>query len=43
MVIKDGEGNRLYSKNYDYTDCPEGNWKFFYDKESRVLMWHGEY
>lgn len=43
IVIKDGEGNRLYSKNYDYTDCPEGNWKFFYDKESRVLMWHGEY
>ena len=43
MVITDGNGKTLIIKNYSYTDCPEGEWKFFYDKDSNVMLYHTEY
>lgn len=43
VEIKDGEDKRVYTKRYAYTDCPEGNWLFFYSKYERILLWHGEY
>lgn len=26
-----------------FTDCPEGEWEFFYDRASNLLMWNMEY
>lgn len=31
------------TKNIPFTDCPEGNWLFFFDKRANVLLWNGEY
>lgn len=31
----------LYTRNIDFTDCPEGTWKFFFGDS--VLMLPGEY
>lgn len=43
MVITDGNAKTLIIKNYSYTDCPDGEWKFFYDKDSNVMLYHTEY
>lgn len=43
LIIKNDNDEEVLRKNYTYTDCPEGEWLFFYDIESKVLMWHGEY
>jgi hypothetical protein len=37
----DGNGNALWSKNIDFTDCPEGAWQFFL--QYGVLMLRSEY
>jgi len=41
LVFDDGNDNVLYTKTYGYTDCPEGEWKFFYC--DGVLMVPSEY
>ena len=43
MIISDGNDKPLYKKHYSYTDCPDGEWLFFYDNYPKVLMWHNEY
>ncbi len=37
----DGNGNALWSKKIDFTDCPEGEWQFFL--QYGVLMLRSEY
>lgn len=41
----DSVGDQLWFKTLDYTDCPEGIWKFYLvdDGEHTVLMLPGEY
>lgn len=41
LVIDDGNDNLIYNKHYDYTDCPSGEWRFFYLRD--VLMLPSEY
>lgn len=50
FVVKDDKGDILlknnkktFKKHISYTDCPEGEWEFYYDKDANVLMWCGEY
>lgn len=31
----------IYKKHIPFTDCPEGNWLFYYS--NNVMMWNGEY
>ena len=31
----------FYKQSIPFTDCPEGNWKFYFD--NNVFFWHGEY
>ena len=40
-ALVDGNGNDLFTKSIDYTDCPEGEWKFFFT--GNVLMLPSEY
>lgn len=40
IEFKDSDGV-FYSQDIPYTDCPEGEWKFFF--EHGILMWSGEY
>ena len=39
VILVDGKEK----KEIPYTDCPDGEWEFFYEPESKVLMWRGEY
>lgn len=41
LVADDGNGNALYQKHIDLTDCPEGKWRFILTDD--VLMLPGEY
>jgi hypothetical protein len=41
ITADDGNGNVLFTKSIDYTDCPEGKWKFFFT--GNVLMLPSEY
>lgn len=41
ITADDGNGNDLFTKSIDYTDCPEGEWKFFFT--GNVLMLPSEY
>ena len=41
ITADDGNGNVLFTKLIDYTDCPEGEWKFFFT--GNVLMLPSEY
>lgn len=41
LTIDDGNGNELFNHFYNYTDCPAGEWTFFY--VSNVLMVPNEY
>ena len=43
MNYIDGDGHCCYSKHYAYTDCPEGDWVFYYFKSENLLIWNGEY
>ena len=43
MIITDGNCNELVKKHYDYTDCPVGEWKFYFDLDSKVMMYYMEY
>ena len=43
LIIKDDDDEVILIKDYTYTDCPEGEWTFFYYAEDKVLLWCGEY
>ena len=41
LVFDDGNDNVLFKRHYRFTDCPKGEWKFFY--MDNVLMLPSEY
>lgn len=43
LAITDGNEFQVVSKHYAYTDCPDGEWRFYYDSDSNVLMYWMEY
>lgn len=43
LVFKDGDGHIDYVHHYSYTDCPDGDWVFFYYVDEDLLIWNGEY
>lgn len=50
LISKDGKAdivikndNKTFKKHISYTDCPEGDWTFYYVSDQNVLMWCGEY
>ena len=40
ITFEDSE-SIVYEQNIPFTDCPKGEWKFFY--ENNVFFWNGEY
>ena len=40
ITFKDGI-KILYKQKIPYTDCPKGEWRFFY--QNNVFFWHDEY
>lgn len=43
IIFSDGNLKKVLEKRYDFTDCPEGDWNFYYDVESNVMMVPSEY
>lgn len=47
LKVENGKGDILVDKkkkkHIPYTDCPDGEWEFFFEPEGRVLFWNGEY
>lgn len=43
MLFKDGNGHICYKHHYAFTDCPDGDWVFYYYVNERLLIWNGEY
>lgn len=47
LVVKNGKADIFQDdkkvKHIAFTDCPDGEWLFFYEPSANVLMWHGEY
>lgn len=43
LTFKDGNGTIVKSVDIDYTDCPEGEWLFYYYVEDHILIWNDEY
>lgn len=41
IYCDDGNGRKFYEKAIDYTDCPVGDWKFYFT--NKVLMIPSEY
>ena len=41
LLFCDGDDKELKRQHYSYTDCPEGDWHFFFI--DGVLLWHMEY
>lgn len=41
LIFDDGNDNVLFKRHYRFTDCPAGEWKFFY--MDGVLMLPSEY
>lgn len=41
LVIEDGNYKNLATKHIDYTDCPEGDWEFFFSDD--VILLRSEY
>ena len=41
LIFCDGDDKELKKQHYSYTDCPEGDWHFFFI--DGVLLWHMEY
>lgn len=41
VIYEDGNYNKLHKMDYDYTDLPEGRWKFFI--QNNVIMLPSEY
>lgn len=43
LIFKDRNNTVRYAKHYVATDCPEGEWLFYYFTEEKLLIWNGEY
>jgi hypothetical protein len=43
LIFKDSKGTVRYARHYVATDCPEGEWLFYYFTEEKLLIWNGEY
>ena len=43
LIFKDCNDEVVYKKHYAYTDCPEGDWLFYYFVSEKLLIWKGEY
>lgn len=43
IVFMDGDDKICLKKNYSYTNCPEGDWIFYYFPLESLLIWNGEY
>ena len=43
LLFKDGDDEVCYKRHYSLTDCPDGDWCFYYFVSDRVLIWNGEY
>lgn len=43
MIFKNGDNHEVYKRHYTFTDCPEGDWLFYYFKSENLLIWSGEY
>lgn len=41
LVIEDGNDNELARKHIEFTDCPEGEWEFFFT--DNVILLRTEY
>lgn len=39
----DRNGKDCFTYHYNFTDCPEGIWVFYYYVDENLLIWHGEY
>ena len=47
LKVKGGKAdivvNGEIKKHIAFTDCPDGDWEFFYEPDGKVLLWNGEY
>ena len=50
LIVKNGKADivmenddKKYTKHISCTDCPDGDWVFYFDSYQNVLLWHGEY
>lgn len=43
IIVTDGDCKKLIEKRIAFTDCPSGDWKFFFDKDANVMLYHSEY
>lgn len=45
VVYDDGNGNKIFKQHYDYTDLPEGEWKFYISNypTEKIIMLPNEY
>ena len=43
LLFKDADDNVSYKRHYALTDCPDGDWIFYYYVNERLLIWNGEY
>ena len=43
LIIRRGDDKTIIQQDYSYTDCPEGEWKFYYDVDSNVMLYYMEY
>lgn len=41
-IILENNGHK-YTKHISYTDCPDGDWVFYYFTNDNLLIWNGEY
>lgn len=41
IIMENNE--KTYTKHIGYTDCPDGDWLFYYFTLDNVLIWNGEY
>ena len=37
ILADDGNGNPLYKRKIDYTDCPDGDWEFYLENNTFYL------
>lgn len=43
LIFKDGNGKICFKHHYGNTDCPDGDWLFYYYVDEDLLIWCHEY
>ena len=43
LIFKDANGHICFKYHYSNTDCPDGDWLFYYYVEEDLLIWCDEY